>query len=288
MNYSLCSPEHGYNRYVTQIQSMLGCKFKCKFCAIPQFHGGAFVFRDMDDLVEEFENAPTQRIALIDDNLINSSAYLSALCDRIEPLKRLWSAQVSMDVRGSHKLIKKMARAGCYWVHLGVESLDATTLQEQKKRQNDVAKYIETFKMFRGEGISVSTGIILGFPSDTQHVFERTQNFLNAAPLDMVSFHFYTCYPGYPEYRQLQETGRLITQNLAHYDTYHPVVKTENLTTEELIDNLETLKNEFYRPRQLIVRATKSLLNGYSGVTRALAVGTVGYLNSRQGLPIYL
>jgi radical SAM superfamily enzyme YgiQ (UPF0313 family) len=242
----------------------------------------------MDDLVEEFENAPTQRIALIDDNLINSSAYLNTLCDRIEPLKKQWSAQVSMDVRGSRKLIKKMARAGCYWVHLGVESLDAATLQEQKKRQNDVAKYMETFKMFRDEGISVSTGIILGFPSDSRHVFERTQNFLNSAPLDAVSFHFYTCYPGYPEYRTLDEAGLLITRNFAHYDTYHPVVKTENFTTEELIDNLEALKREFYRPRQLIGRATKGLLNGYPGVGRALAVGTMGHLNSRKGLPIYL
>jgi radical SAM superfamily enzyme YgiQ (UPF0313 family) len=181
-----------------------------------------------------------------------------------------------------------MARAGCYWVHLGVESLDASTLQEQKKRQNDVAKYIETFKMFRDEGISVSTGIILGFPTDTRNVFERTQNFLNEAPLDMVSFHFYTCYPGYPEYRKLQDAGRLITSNLGHYDTYHPVVATENFTTEELIENLEMLKKEFYRPRQLICRATKSLLNGHAGVTRALAVGTMGYLNSRKGLPIYL
>ena len=288
VNYSLCSPEHGYNGYITQIQSTLGCKFSCKFCSIPQFHGGTFVLRDMDDLVEEFENAPTQRIALIDDNLINSSAYLSALCERIQPLRRLWSAQVSMDVRGNHKLIKKMARAGCYWVHLGVESLDATTLQEQRKRQNDVAKYIETFKMFRDEGISVSTGIILGFPTDTRHVFDRTQRFLYAAPLDTVSFHYYTCYPGYPEYRRLQDTDRLITRNLAHYDTYHPVVKTDNFSSEELIDNVGALKKEFYRPYQLISRATKGLLNRQPGVARALAVGTVGYLNCRRGLPIYL
>lgn len=288
VNYNLCRTGRGYNAHITQIQSTLGCKFRCKFCAIPQFHGGAFMLRDIDDLVEELENTPTRRVAFIDDNLINSSAYLTALCDRIAPLRKRWSAQVSMDVRGNHKLIQRMARAGCYWVHLGVESLDATTLQEQKKRQNDVAKYLETFRMFRNEGISVSAGIIFGFPTDSQDVFEHTQDFLNVAPLDAVSFHYYTCYPGYPEYQELQDADRLLTRNLAHYDTYHPVVKTDNFTTDELVENVERMKLEFYRPRQLLSRATTGLADGYPGVARAIAAGTVGYLNQRRGLPVFL
>jgi radical SAM superfamily enzyme YgiQ (UPF0313 family) len=288
VNYHLCSRAHGYNGSITQIQSTLGCKFSCKFCAIPQFHGGSVAFRDLDDLVEEIDNAPTRRIAFIDDNLLNSAAYLGALCDRIEPLNKLWSAQISMDIRGSHKLVKRMARAGCYWVHVGIESLDAGTLKEQEKRQNDISKYMDTFKMFREEGISVSTGIILGFPTDARSVFENTHRFLDSASLDAVSFHYYTCYPGYPEHRRFQDAGQLITQNLAHYDTYHPVVRTENFTTEELIESVDALKKDFYRPGRLVSRAAKGLLQGYPGVARAVAAGTVGYLNCRKGLPAYI
>jgi len=196
LNYHLYSSTRGYNGYITQVQSTLGCKFTCRFCSIPKFYGANVALRDMDDLIAEIQSTPTKRIAFIDDNLLNSSGYLEALCKRIEPHKRLWSAQVSMDIRGNLKLIKRMARAGCYWIHLGIESLDASTLTEQKKRQNDVSKYMTTLQMLRDEGISISTGIILGFPTESRSVFDNTHEFLNRAPLDSVSFHYYTCYPG--------------------------------------------------------------------------------------------
>jgi radical SAM superfamily enzyme YgiQ (UPF0313 family) len=288
INYNLLGPDKGYNGHITQIQSTLGCKFSCQFCAIPQFYGGRFMLRDMDDLIEEITCAPTRRIAFIDDNLLNSSAYLDELCEKIAPLDKLWSAQVSMDIRGNQKLIKKMARAGCYWVHLGVESLDKATLQEQKKKQNDVNKYLDTFRMFRDEGISVSTGIILGFPNESPSVFDNTQEFLDRAWLDAVSFHYYTCYPGYPEYRQLQERGQLITEDLSHYDTYHPIIRTKHFTAEKLVENVEALKKHFYKPLQIISRAGHGLFNSYSGVGRIVMGGALGYLNSRRGLPIYL
>lgn len=287
INYHLVGPESGYNGFLTQIQTSLGCKFNCRFCAVPRFYNGKYALRDVDDLVGEVVAAPSRRISFLDDNLLNSPAYLELLCDRLRPLKKKWTAQLSMDIRKHPLLLKKMRKSGCFWIHVGIESLDTATLKAQRKRQNDVRRYLETLNMIRGEGISVSSGFVFGFPTESPAVFENTEKFIDRAGLDAISFHYYTPFPGCPEYKKLEAADQLTTRRLEYYDTYHAVVRTQNYSHRELIENVEALKKRFYRPRRVLTRALGGLLEGYSGAVRTLACGAMGYFNCRQGLPIY-
>lgn len=287
INYHLTAPESGYNGLLTQMQTSLGCKFHCRFCAVPRFYGGRFALRDMDDLADEAAAAPSRRISFLDDNLLNEPAYLEQLCDRLRPLKKKWTAQLSMDIGKHPVLLKKMRRSGCFWIHVGIESLDAATLKAQRKGQNDIRKYLEILNMIRGEGISVSSGFVFGFPTESPAVFENTGRFIDRAGLDAISFHYYTPFPGCPDFNKLAGADQLITHRLEYYDTYHPVVRTQNYSLRELTENVEALKKRFNRPRRVLTRALGGLLEGYSGVARTLTCGAIGYLNFRQGLPIY-
>jgi radical SAM superfamily enzyme YgiQ (UPF0313 family) len=180
-----------------------------------------------------------------------------------------------------------MRQSGCFWIHLGIESLDQATLKTQEKMQNNVQKYLDTLNLIRDEGISVSAGMMFGFPTDPASVFETTENFLDLAGLDSVSFHFYTPFPGSPDYKILAEADQLVTRQLEHYDTYHVIVHTKNFTTEELTEKVEALQYRFYRPHQTLKRMLRGLSNGHSGITRTFAGGAMGYINRRQGLPLY-
>lgn len=287
INYHLASPEFGYNGFITQIQTTLGCKFRCRFCAIPRFHGPKYALRDIDDVVGEVACAPTRRISFLDDNLLNETQYLETLCERLLPLNKKWTAQMSMDIRMHQKLLKKMRQSGCFWLHVGIESLDETALKTQGKRQNNVQKYMDTINMIRDEGISVSTGFMFGLPNESLAVFENTERFIDRAGLDAVSFHYYTPFPGCPDYKKMEDAGQLVTRELELYDTYHAVVRTQNYSHGELVEKVEALKKRFYRPRKVLTRMFRGLFEGYTGVARTLTCGTVGYLNNRRGLPIY-
>jgi radical SAM superfamily enzyme YgiQ (UPF0313 family) len=287
VNFNLTGPKLGYNGWLTQVQTSLGCKFHCRFCAIPPFHTRQFALRDMDDVTDEVANAPTQRIYFVDDNLLNHPAYLEKLCDRLRPVQKGWSGQLSMDIRAHRQLLKKMRQSGCFWIHVGIESLDQATLKTQEKMQNNVQKYLDTVNLIRDEGISVSAGMMFGFPTDPASVFETTENFLDRAGLDSVSFHFYTPFPGSSDYKTLADADQLVTRQLEHYDTYHVIVRTKNFTTEELTEKVEALQYRFYRPYQVVKRMLRGLSNGHSGIARTFAGGAMGYINRRQGLPLH-
>ena len=287
VNYSLAGPELGYNGWLTQVQTSLGCRFRCRFCSIPLFHSGQFALRDLDDVRDEVASAPGRRIYFVDDNLLNRPAYLEKLCDRLRPIRKGWSGQLSMDIGQHPKLLKKMGQSGCFWIHLGIESLEEGSLRAQGKRQNRVEHYLDTLNLIRDQGISVSAGMMFGFPTDSASVFETTEKFLDRAGLDSVSFHFYTPYPGSTDYNRLNAAGQLVTRQLDRYDTYHAVVRTKYFSAEELTEKVEALQQRYYRPHQVLKRMLRGLGNGRAGIARTFAGGAMGYLNLRQGLPLH-
>ncbi|MEQ8278389.1 MAG: radical SAM protein [Deltaproteobacteria bacterium] len=287
-NHHLTAPRDGYNGWLTQVQAGLGCKFRCSFCVIPGFHRDQVALRDLDDLVDEVARAPTRRVLFIDDNLLNRPAYLHALCDRLRPLGKEWIAQVSMDIGTQPKLIEKMAKAGCGWLNVGVESIHSATLDAQSKWQNDTRRYLKTLDRFRDHGISVSAGMVLGFPTEPRDVFDLTGEFLDKAAIDITVFHLYTPYPGTRAHAEYEAAGRLLTNDLELYDTYHPIVRPENYDPAELVEKMEWLEERFYRPRRVLGRAARGFGRGGAyGLVRTLATGVEGYVNLRQGLPLH-
>ncbi len=287
-NHRLTGPEDGYNGWLTQVQAGLGCKFRCSFCVIPGFHKDQVALRDLDDLVEEVARAPTRRVLFIDDNLLNRPSYLHALCERLAPLGKEWIAQVSMDIGTQPKLIAKMAKAGCGWLNVGIESIHAKTLDAQAKWQNDTRRYLKTLEMFRDEGISVSAGMVLGFPTEPRDVFDLTGEFLDKAAIDITVFHLYTPYPGTRAHADYDAAGKLLTNDLELYDTYHPIVRPDHYDAAELVERMEWLEERFYRPRRVLGRAARGFGRGGAfGLVRTLATGVEGYVNLRQGLPLH-
>lgn len=288
IDYTLTPPSLGYNEILTQVQATLGCKFGCKFCVIPQFYGGGFVMRDLDDITEEIARAPTKRILFVDDNLLNRPAWLEALCDRLRPLGKEWIAQVSMDIAKQTRLLEKMKRAGCGWLNVGIESVHAPTLEAQKKWQNAVPGYLAALKRIQDLGISLSAGMVLGFPTEPRDVFDVTGEFLDKAAIDIAVFHIYTPYPGTPDYDAYAAKGQLLTDNLEHYDTYHVVVRSDHFAPEEVAANVEALQERFYQPHRVARRAFGGLKSGGAlGFARTLATGVEGFFNLRQGLPLH-
>jgi len=287
-NRALTGPDKGYNTWITQVQAGLGCKFSCRFCVIPDFHGQTVAMRSIDDLVEEVARAPTRRVLFVDDNLLNRPAWLHALCDRLRPLGKEWVAQVSMDIAKQKGLIKKMAKSGCGWLNVGIESLHEGSLSAQEKWQNNTRNYLETLNRIRDEGISLSTGMVMGFPHEPRDVFDVTGEFLDRANVDITIFHIYTPYPGARDYARLLAEDRILTRDLEMYDTYHVTVRPDAFAPEEVATEIERLQERFYQPHRVLQRAARGLAHGGPfDLIRTLATGVEGYFNLKQGLPLH-
>ena len=80
--------------------------------------------------------------------ILGRDATISArLCAALRPLKKIWSAAVTIDVTDDPSLIRNMALAGCTGVFIGFESLSDDNLSDAHKKTPKTADYARRVRM---------------------------------------------------------------------------------------------------------------------------------------------
>jgi radical SAM superfamily enzyme YgiQ (UPF0313 family) len=212
-----------------------GCKNRCRFCYLST--KGLKMprsFRRPDQVAGEFMASGQPYGVFTDNNLGADREYLRQLCRALEPIKKIWSSAVSLDVTEDPLLVREMALAGCTGVFVGFESLDDGNLEAAKKNTPRVSAYGERVKIFHDNGIQVNGSFVFGFDNDGKDVFERTIAWIEAVKLECATFHILTPYPGTPLFSQMEKEGRLLHKNWDYYDTSHAVFRPRHMTPEEL------------------------------------------------------
>jgi hypothetical protein len=113
-----------------------GCHNRCSFCYLAT-DGLRMPYRMKDpaQIVAEFEATGEPYAVFIDNNLGSRRDYLHALCQSLKPIKKVWSAAVTMDVTDDPALVREMALAGCMGVFIGFESLSDDNLSASHRRR---------------------------------------------------------------------------------------------------------------------------------------------------------
>jgi radical SAM superfamily enzyme YgiQ (UPF0313 family) len=108
----------------TSLIATRGCHNRCGFCYLSTdgLHM-PYLCRDVEQVVEEFREDGQPYAVFIDNNLGSKPDYLRQLCRALRPIKKIWSAAVSIDVTDDPALVREMALAGCTGVFVGFESL---------------------------------------------------------------------------------------------------------------------------------------------------------------------
>ncbi len=212
-----------------------GCHNRCGFCWLASLPLSCpYQVRAPHKVAEEIARTNEPYVVFIDNNLGSDRAYLAALCRALRPLRRIWSAAVSVDVTDDPELVALMARAGCTGVFVGLETLNADNLREAHKRSPAPEDFASRVRVFHDQGIEVNASIVYGFDHDRLDVFERTVDWLETNRLECATFHILTPYPGTPLYRQFEREGRLLHTDWSRYDTAHVVFRPRHMTPEEL------------------------------------------------------
>jgi len=219
----------------TSLIATRGCHNRCGFCYLAT-DGLSMPYHmlDPEQVVRQIEADGQPYFVFIDNNLGSRKDYLHRLCRALQPLEKIWSAAITIDVTDDPSLVRAMALAGCTGVFIGFESLTGENLMDARKRTPLPEDYARRVRILHDCGIQVNGSFVLGFDHDRPDCFERTVGWIEENRLENATFHILTPYPGTPLFRQMEAEGRLLHREWERYDTGHCVFHPRHMAPEVL------------------------------------------------------
>lgn len=218
-----------------------GCPFECSFCTIINVQGRKSRFRSADDLEAIVRTNAAQgidRFFLTDDNFARNRNW-EVFCDRLIALKEQGFPvrliiQVDTLAHEIPNFIDKCVAAGADQIFIGLENVNADSLEGAKKRQNRVEDYRAMFLAWKRHPIFITCGYIIGFPNDTYESIQRDIEILkDELAVDTIYLNYLTPLPGSEDHRRLHDAGTWMDPDLTKYDLNHRVTHHPRMSDEE-------------------------------------------------------
>jgi radical SAM superfamily enzyme YgiQ (UPF0313 family) len=213
------------------IQTTRGCPMKCDFCSVHTFNGSHYRERPVDDVLDELETIPHEKVYFVDDNIIGYSkrskerakSLFKGMIDR--GIKKDWYCQASLNVADDEEVLKYMAESGCRMILIGIESEKVHQLEEANKIMNlrmGIESYNDVFDRIHKYAISVLGALIYGLDSDTEQDLADRTNFAINCNMDAMQATIVTPLPGTALFDRLKKENRLLFTNYPEdWERYH-------------------------------------------------------------------
>ncbi len=256
---------HGADKIsLLPVATSRGCPFGCNFCSVTPMFGRGYRYRSTDNVIEELIQLTNsdvlcqQKVFFYDDNFAANRKHTKELLDTMltKGVTPGWTAQVRVDVAQDRELLKLMKRSNCYYVYVGLESVNPESLEEFNKRQQ-VEQIVESIRILREHGIMVHGMFILGAEHDTLETIRDTVDFALRHKVDTVQLVPLTPLPGTPVFQNMEESDRLLTRDWSLYDGQHVVFRPQNMSPYELQKAMLLALKRFYS----VYQCTKMLVN---------------------------
>ena len=260
------------------IQFSRGCPFMCEFCDIIVTFGRKPRIKTVPQIIAELD--ALHRVArknmafIVDDNLIGNKKAVKEILramivwqqDNNYPLTFITEA--SLDLADDEELLELMDRANIRSVFVGVETPNEEALKETKKTQNlrNTNRTIsEKIHAIQAHGIEVFGGMMLGFDSDDETIFDRQLKMVEDARIVHSSVGMVTAIPKTPLYERLERENRLDHADRTEHGTN---VIPLNIGREALRDGYLRVLGELYTPANFFKRLDALYLEGGLGHSR--------------------
>jgi radical SAM superfamily enzyme YgiQ (UPF0313 family) len=177
----------------------------------------------------------------------------------LAPHKKWWSSQASIHAGKDEEFLELAARSGCKQLFIGFESISQASMNEVHKGFNRVETYARIIQRIHSYGIAVQAGIVFGFDSDTETIFDETLAFLETAGVQNATFNILTPYPGTRLYQRLEAEGRILTRDWNKYNGRDDVVfRPRQMSPETLLQGYRYANQRFYSCRSIYRRLSRS------------------------------
>jgi radical SAM superfamily enzyme YgiQ (UPF0313 family) len=257
---------------VAQLETSRGCPHNCKFCCIIK------MWRNSDRPVT-YRTKSTRRIMqeiydidwkndfifFCEDNFTikikRTKKILETMIRSGIPNKMYFSCQSRVDTLYRNPwLVDLMHKAGMRQVFLGIESVHQQSLDAMNKQNTTPEMVRKVVSMLQDRGISIFGGVIIGFPGETKTMVRQNIQFARSLNLTCIQFTPITAFPGTDFYNEMLEKKMVTTKNYKHYDLFHSMMRTEQLSTNEIFQLVGEAYSAYYLAkgwlRMLIKRYT--------------------------------
>jgi radical SAM superfamily enzyme YgiQ (UPF0313 family) len=272
------------DEYSTMITSR-GCPYNCLFCDPTHRLGKKFRAMSGQKIVDEILYLHNQfgirEITFYDDTFTLNKKRITdmSLLLKKENIDLIWECRTRVDAI-DRSLLKQMRDAGCYRIRYGVESGDPNILKVLRKdiTLNEVD---EAFKITHSLGIETMAYFILGAPTETVEILQRTIDFAIKLNPDYLNIGIMTLVsPGSDIFKLAVEEGRIDHDYWIKFINEEendpvPYYETELLNKDVLTYYLKKAHRQFYfRPRYILRRAMniKTLAQLRKNVLAGLAI----------------
>jgi len=245
------------NMVLGTILTSRGCPFNCIFCSSSLLFGKKFRARSPKNVVDEIEQFQetyrTRYIEFIDDTFTLDKKRAEEICREIirRGLDVSWVCSCRVDLI-SKELMKLLKKAGCRMIYFGVESGVQRILNIMRKG----IKIEQVFKVIRWAkevGLETVASFILGIPGETMKEALQTIKFAKKLDPDYAQFSIATPFPGTELYKIAKRDGLLLTEDWSKYTVLKPVMRTKELTVEQLQKLIKKAYFSFYlRPKTIL------------------------------------
>lgn len=244
--FSSCEKEHTLS-IDFQIEAGRGCPYDCTFCSTSIFWERKCKLKKQITLVEEisdFQKRYGYKFYSIDHDMFTANRkYIDDFCDLIirSGCKWNWKCSSRIDTLDID-LIKKMKKANCCGIYVGIET-GSQSMQFDLKKNLNVSEIPLMINNIIEEGIELTTSFIYGFCNETEEDFLETIKLIEQCfimKVNTVQLHKF-----FPLTNTLEgdKVMALLNLNLKRVDL--SICFNYQILTNEVVDLLKTDADNF-------------------------------------------
>lgn len=261
---------HCYKVKSLPIITSRGCPFGCNYCSVRLSMGQNFRVRSAENVFSEirhFYNQGYHSFEINDDCFTLDKQRAEKICDMIIDNKLKIRFQLYNGIRVDTvnlPLLKKMRKAGCFFIAFGCESGSQRVLKIIKK--NITLGQVKSAVNWANEaGIRNCVNFIIGHTGETYEDALETLRFARKLPTDFVNFFNLVPYPGTESFEWVKQNAHFLVPpdsflNDISYRDNEPIFETKDFTKEQR-KKITSLGFNLYRKRILTFRLGKTLGN---------------------------
>lgn len=206
-------PERMHPLAYGSIITARGCPWRCAFCTSRDFWKGKVRFRSAKNVVSEIKEIKKKyKIKVFtfwDDTFTIKKEFVENFVEEIlaQKVDIMWRTATRADVL-DEQLARKLRKAGCIHLELGLESGSERMLKIIKK-DIDLKMVREGLKIIRNAGIRSGVFLMTGFPEEIREDIEETRKYLSTIEPDEIVLNIFDPMPGSELFKTCRDMGLL-------------------------------------------------------------------------------
>ncbi len=233
------------------LESSRGCVNHCMFCCVTAHCGYKWRRKSPLRVIREIAQCSrkTRWITYQDSELTINMPRIREISDLVIQYgydRQWYSAQARVDdIVRDVKTLDRMVESGFKMMFIGIESAFQSSLDRIGKNLTQ-KKIRQAVKLLHDRGVSIYGAIVIGNIGETYEMVEKTAKYAIDLDVDIVQFTALTPYPMTKLWDEAVAKGWIEDADWTHYDFLRPVMRTPDLTRQQIAELVHKAYHDFY------------------------------------------